>query len=55
MGFFYNNSVIALIQRVFRRPADATMWLFTGMIVIGTLYTMIAVGPQSKPKPRRDR
>ncbi|CEP61277.1 Min6p LALA0_S02e10770g [Lachancea lanzarotensis] len=53
MGFFYDNSVIVLIQKVFRRPADVTMWLFTGMIVVGTLYTMIAVGPQ--PKPRRDR
>ncbi|SCU77591.1 LAME_0A01618g1_1 [Lachancea meyersii CBS 8951] len=48
MGFFNNNSVIVLIQRLFRRPADAAMWLFTGMIVVGTLYTMLGTGPQPK-------
>lgn len=50
MSFFYQNSVIMTIQRIFRRPADTAMWLFTGMIVAGTIYTMLA--PVSYPHKR---
>ncbi|SCU81748.1 LANO_0B04060g1_1 [Lachancea nothofagi CBS 11611] len=52
MGFFNDNSIIMTIQRIFRRPSDAAMWLFTGMIVVGTFYTMLGMGPKSK-KARR--
>ncbi|CUS24781.1 LAQU0S19e01486g1_1 [Lachancea quebecensis] len=52
MSFFYQNSVIMCIQRVCRRPGDAAMWLFTGLVVVGTLYTMIAPVDYRR-RPRR--
>ncbi|SCU80992.1 LAMI_0B04412g1_1 [Lachancea mirantina] len=40
MAFFHDNPVINAIHRLLRRPADAAMWLFTAMVVTGTVYTL---------------
>ncbi|SCU93016.1 LADA_0G00892g1_1 [Lachancea dasiensis] len=55
MAFFYDNSVIGAIQKIFRRPSDAAMWLFTGMIVIGTFYTILGPAPGPGPNAKRRR
>ncbi|SCW03722.1 LAFE_0G16776g1_1 [Lachancea fermentati] len=41
MSFFYHNTVIQTCQRIFRRPADAAMWLFTALVVASTVYTLV--------------
>lgn len=45
MGFFNDNPVIEFCHRVFRRPGDVLMWLFTGLIVSSTLYLILAPFP----------
>ncbi|SMN20860.1 similar to Saccharomyces cerevisiae YBL039W-B Putative protein of unknown function [Maudiozyma saulgeensis] len=45
MGFFNDNIVIEYFHKLFRKPGDFLMWLFTGLIVSSTLYLILAPFP----------
>ncbi|EDO18818.1 hypothetical protein Kpol_1028p94 [Vanderwaltozyma polyspora DSM 70294] len=41
MGFYRNNSVFEFFDRIFKKPADLLMWMFTGIIITSTFLLLL--------------